>query len=186
MDRLCLYNGTTACGRPARVQDCLSPAKSIEFNLIALAYDFHMLLLYFLGLCQFFVGSGLGQGSHNRGTAAERVSPRLILGLFYFSYRSYLIEIALEHGSIWDVFCRFGELQQDDARTDLEEAHDDSNDLQWCALEPLKQDRRGDNRRRGEEDIVGGCYQGGIEEVQGFLGKGKHRAHASEANVDLR
>lgn len=60
-------------------------------------------------------------------------------------------------------------MEEDHSAADLQEAHDYRGDLFAGALETLEEDSGGDDRGAGEEDVVGGCYEGGVENVQCFL-----------------
>lgn len=82
---------------------------------------------------------------------------------------AHLVEVTGEHGGVGDVFGGFGELQQDYASADLEEAHHDCGDGGRGAFEAAEEDGGCDNGRAGEEDVVGWGDKCSIEDIEGFL-----------------
>lgn len=109
------------------------------------------------------------QLANNGRSAADRVRFGLCLGFFLRGHFADLIQVAFEDGCVGDVFGGFGELEEDDACADLEEAHDDRGDFFAGAGEALEEYGRGHDGGAGEEDVVCWGDQGGVEDVQGFL-----------------
>lgn len=80
-----------------------------------------------------------------------------------------LVEVATEDFGVWDVFGALGELEEDDAGADLEEAHYDCSDGARGAFEATEENCGGDDGGGGEEDVVGGGDEGRVENVECFL-----------------
>lgn len=101
--------------------------------------------------------------------ATNGVRLGLILRILLSSNLADLVQVALEHGGVGNILCRLGQLQQDHSTADLEEAHDDSCNLDTRALESLKQNGRSDDRRAGERDVVRRRDEGSVENIERFL-----------------
>jgi hypothetical protein len=125
----------------------------------------HLLLVQSFELISFHLKPRLRDTSHNRGRTTDGIGLGFGFGLLLLGDCLNLVEVALKDGGVGDVFCGFGELEEDHPGTYSEEAEDDGDDLLWRAFEALEEDGGGDDGGAGEVDVVGGCDEGGVEDV---------------------
>jgi hypothetical protein len=81
---------------------------------------------------------GTREPSHNSSRASDGISLWFGLGLLLLGDRSYLIEIASEDSSVWDVLGRFRKLQQDDPSADNEKSHNHGDNGSWGPFKSSK------------------------------------------------
>lgn len=164
MDGFSTFDGTAV-----RSRDRFSTADTVPLYFFILSNRLHMFFmksshLFLLPLCPDF-----RHCAHNTSTTADRVGTRFVLWFFLLANRADLVQIAFEDLGVGDILAGFGELEKNNAGADDEEAHDDVDDLDGGAMEALEEHRGSDNGAASEVDVVGWCYQGGVEEVECFL-----------------
>lgn len=107
--------------------------------------------------------------SHDSSTASNGIGAGLVFWFFLLGYGANLVEVTFQDFGVGYIFGRLRELEEDDARANDYEAQNDVHDLDSRAVETLEEDRAGDDGGGGEVDVVGGGYQGGVEDVESFL-----------------
>ena len=132
------------CAASPGAEDGLPSAQAVPFDLLVFAdrlhLVFHAVFVHFLCFGHFHLLARHGDSPDDGCGAANCVSFWFGLGLFLLGDCAHLVEAAGEHGRVGDVFGGFGELQQDYAGADLEEAHHDCGDGGRGAFEATEED----------------------------------------------
>ena len=137
--------GFSALERGGRgIDDCFASSETVPFDLFIFADRFHLVFhahfVHALRFLHFGFLSGLGDAAEDGCGAADGVGFGFGFWFFLLGDGAYLVKIAFEHCGVWDVFGGFGELEEDDAGADLEEAEDDGDDGGDGAFEALEED----------------------------------------------
>ena len=135
------------------------PPQTIPLNSLILPNRLHApLLMHSRHLLRLPLRSYLTHRPDNPRPSSDGVGAGFGLRLLLLGNGAHLVQVAFKDCGVRNVFGGFGELEQDDAGADDEEAEDDVDDLRGSAVEALEEDGAGDDGAAGEVDVVGWRY----------------------------